>query len=107
MSRLSHPPARNPQSLYSLQVRAFLQAAEDVYIDPETVADILDGFNNDLDELSSTEAGSSESEESLEELDISAICQSLKERKPSPSSISENGLGGALQLAHTALSMRQ
>jgi hypothetical protein len=33
-------------TLHALQIRAFLDASEDVGIDPETVEDILDGFES-------------------------------------------------------------
>ena len=39
-----HPSARS-QRIYATQVRAFLEAAEVVDVDPDTIEDILDGFD--------------------------------------------------------------
>ena len=35
--------------LYALQVHGFIEAAEAVEVDPETIEDILDGFDNGVD----------------------------------------------------------
>ncbi len=44
----SESRARAPSQMYALQVRAFIEASEVVDIDPDTIEDILDGFNGDI-----------------------------------------------------------
>lgn len=45
-SDLPNSEGQAPSRLYALQVRAFLEAAEDVELDAETIEDILDGFED-------------------------------------------------------------
>lgn len=39
---------KGPSRMYALQVRAFIEAAEVVDADPDTIEDILDGFDEDV-----------------------------------------------------------
>jgi hypothetical protein len=65
------------RDLYRAQVRAFAYAFEDVDADQETLADLMDGLADDLDD------GESENSDSDEpsELDISALYHTHTEKR--------------------------
>jgi hypothetical protein len=67
--------AKRKFSLHAFQVRAFLNAAEDVETDAETVADILEGTQDtEVEEVGAgLENFDSKHEDEAEELDISAL----------------------------------
>ena len=58
-----------PRDLHALQVRAFLKAAQDIHVGAETMADLLDGFEGDLDD----DYGDDDDDDDDDELDISAL----------------------------------
>ena len=72
----SHAPS-GPSRMYALQVRAFIEAAEVVDVDPDVIEEILDGFDGivevneedkdeDVDHQELTENGKDESNEDLD-----------------------------------------
>lgn len=66
---------KEKHTIYALQVRAFLEASEDVDIDADTVQDILEGFpEHSLDIGVDVEADEGENEEEADS-DISGLSE--------------------------------
>jgi hypothetical protein len=83
-------PKLNDGSLYALQVRAFLNAAQDVVVDSDTVDDILCDFE-DADDISDEEADkgkyadNDDNEEDDWEIDLSDLYSSTESKGGTPS----------------------
>jgi hypothetical protein len=71
---------RGSHTLYNLQVRAFIHAAEDIEVDKKIVADILDGFE-DLNFLDDDASDENHDDDDIDTLDISALYDSESQKE--------------------------